>query len=144
MPPFVKLLNRTPWTCNSLKCNFKLGLISVDRSMSTYQSGVRTVVNLKINFLMLFNEFQWIFWKSNKTAMNFIEWKFKYPEITFYCWHSNRLARFLLLPSPNWPTATVLLLAMIAWQLFFSSLKCLSNVKSDLIYQNNGSNRNSF
>lgn len=50
--PFVKLLNRTPWTCNSLKCNFKLGLISVDRSMSTYQSGVRTAFNLKINFLM--------------------------------------------------------------------------------------------
>ena len=35
--PFVKLLNRTPWTCNSLKCNFKLGLISVESTLWTGQ-----------------------------------------------------------------------------------------------------------
>ena len=35
MKDFVKLFYRPPWTCNSLKNNFKLGLVSVDRTMST-------------------------------------------------------------------------------------------------------------
>ena len=82
---FVKLLNRTPWSCNRSNCNFNLiKLGSTDWSALACQSVWSVTkpcqfdpynkgkIQICTEFFQMW-EFQWFFWKFNKISMNFNE-----------------------------------------------------------------------